>query len=167
MALLESISVTELHDALDKIESKKPTQRLMLAILYKQGPSVPMIADWFDMRDDTIYRWFREMEREPLLDSIHDDPPPGRPPKLTDDEQAAFEAAVQADPNEAGYDAPAWTTKLARRYLNDAFDVEYTPRHVRRLLTDAGLSFQTPRPQPPSANDEEREEFQESLKKTD
>lgn len=167
MALLDDISVGELQDAFDSVEEKKPTQRLMLAILYKQGPSVPMIADWFDMRDDTIYRWFREMDQEPLLDAIHDDPPPGRPPKLTEAERAAFEAAVQAPPAEVGYDAPAWTTKLARRYLNEEFDVAYTPRHVRRLLTDAGLSFQTPRPRPPTADDEEREEFQEDLKKTD
>lgn len=162
MALLEDISVDELQDALDSVESKKPTQRLILAILYKQGPSVPMIADWFDMRDDTIYRWFREMDHAPLLDAIHDDPPPGRPPKLTDDEREQFEAAVQAAPEAVGYDAPAWTTNLARRYLNEEFDVEYTPRHVRRLLTNAGLSFQTPRPHPPTANTDEREEFQES-----
>lgn len=167
MALLESISVEELHDGLDDVEPKKPTQRLMLAILYKQGPSVPMIADWFDMRDDTIYRWFREMEQAPLVEAIHDDPPPGRPPKLTDDEREQFEAAVQAAPEAVGYDAPAWTTKLARRFLTEEFDVEYTPRHVRRLLTEAGLSFQTPRPQPPAAHDEEREEFQENLIKTD
>jgi transposase len=167
MALLENISVEELHDALEKVDSKKPTQRLQLAILYKQGPSVPMIADWFDMRDDTIYRWFREMEQEPLLDAIHDEPPPGRPSKLTDDERNQFEAAVQNDPSEVGSDAPAWTTSLARQYLAEEFDVEYTPRHVRRLLKEAGLSFQTPRPQPPTAEDEEREEFRKDLKKTD
>lgn len=162
MALLAEISVAELQEALDSVESKKPTQRLMLAILYKQGPSVPMIADWFDMRDDTIYRWFREMDSEPLLDAICDDPPPGRPPKLTDEEREQLETAVQTAPNAVGYDASAWTTKLARRYLDEEFGVEYTPRHVRRLLTDAGLSLQTPRPHPKTADDEEREEFQEA-----
>lgn len=167
MALLENISVAELHDALDEVETKKPTQRLHLAILYKQGPSVPMIADWFGMRDDTIYRWFREMEQQPLMDAIHDDPPPGRPPKLSTDEQQQFETALQDAPTEAGYDAPAWTTKLARRYLEEEFDVEYTPRHVRRLLKKSGLSFQTPRPQPPTADDEERTDFRKDLKKTD
>jgi len=167
MALLENISVKELHDALNEVESKRPTQRLQLAILYKQGPSVPMIADWFDMRDDTIYRWFREMEQDSLMDAIHDDPPPGRPPKLTDNEREQFEAAVQNEPSEFGYDAPAWTTKLARRYLHDEFDVEYTSRHVRRLLKEASLSFQTPRPQPPTADDEERVELREDLKKID
>lgn len=167
MALLENISTGELHDALDEVGEKKPTQRLQLAILYKQGPSVPMIADWFDMRDDTIYRWFREMESEPLMEAIYDDPRPGRPPKLDDDELEQFNSAVQHDPTEVGYDAPAWTTKLARRYLIEEFDVEYTLRHVRRLRKEGGLSFQTPRPQPPTADEEERKEFQEDFKKTD
>lgn len=164
---MEAVSVEELHDALAEVEAKKPTQRLQLAILYKQGPSVPMIADWFDMREGTLYRWFRRMEREPLLDATHDDPPPGRPPKITGSERKEFESALQNAPTDIGYDAPAWTPKLAQRYLLDVFGVEYTLRHVRRLLKEAGLSFQTPCPQPPTADHAEHEKFQEPLKKTD
>lgn len=55
MAKLEDISLAELHGPLDEVSEKKPTQRLLLAILYKQGPSVPMVADWYDMREGTIY----------------------------------------------------------------------------------------------------------------
>ena len=167
MAKLENISIDDLREALEHVEDKKATQRLMLAILYKQGPSVPMIADWFDLRETLVYRWFNEMEEQSLMDAIHDDPPPGRPSKLTDEQRNQFEEALHKTPEEVGYDAPAWTSKLARRFLKEEFNVDYTLRHVRRLLKDAGLSYQTPRPQPPTADEDEREEFRTDIKKTD
>ena len=34
---LDDISVEELHDTLDSVEGKKPTQRLLTAIAYKNG----------------------------------------------------------------------------------------------------------------------------------
>lgn len=167
MAKLENISPTELHELLDEVSEKKPTQRLMLAILYKQGPSVPMIAEWFDMRERTVYDWFDRMETEPLDDAIYDDPRPGRPAKLTDDERAGFEAALDDAPTDHGIDAPAWTPAVAQAFIRRKFDVEYTQRHVQRLLKDTGLSWQTPRPQPATADAEEREQFREDLKKTE
>lgn len=136
MTLLADTTVEELQEALEAVDAKKPTQRLMLAILYKRGPSVPMIADWFDMRDDTIYRWFRRMEREPLLEAVYDDPRPGRPPKLTDTQRDAFEEALYNSPGDVGLDAERWTPAVARAYLANEFDVEYSLRHVRRLLRD-------------------------------
>jgi len=48
---------------------------------------------------------------------------------------------------------------LARRFLREEFAVEYSQRSVRRLLTEAGLSHRTPRPQPPTADEDERRQF--------
>lgn len=141
MAKLEDVSVADLHEALDAAVGKKETQRLMLAILYKQGPSVPMLSDWFDMRERTVYDWFDRLEAEPLDEAIHDKPRPGRPPKLTDEQRATFEAALDDAPPDHGIEASAWTPAVAQTYLREQFDAEFTRRHVRRLLHDAGLSW--------------------------
>ena len=167
MAKLEDISLADLHELLGEVDEKKPTQRLMLAILYKQGPSVPMIAEWFDMRERTVYDWFDRMETEPIDEAIYDDPRPGRPAKLTGEQRTAFEAALEDAPADHGIDAPAWTPAVAQAYIRREFDVEYTQRHVQRLLKDAGLSWQTPRPQPPTADAEDREQSRENLKNTE
>jgi transposase len=140
MPLLAQTAVEELHEALDAVEAKKPTQRLMLAILYKRGPSVPMIADWFDMREETIYRWFRRMEREPLLEAVYDEPRPGRPPKLTDAQRETFTRALRGSPKDVGRESEHWTPAIAKAYLADEFDVDYSIRHVRRLLQNADVS---------------------------
>lgn len=167
MARLENIAVEELESALDDATGKRETQRLMAAIIYKRGPSAPMIAEWLDTREQTLYRWFDRIEEEPIEQAVQDRQRPGRPTKLAGADKKEFQQAVQNPPTEAGYDQPAWTTALAQQYLEDEFDVEYSRRHVQRLLKDAGLTWQTPRPQPPTADEDERTEFWESIKKTD
>ena len=167
MARLENVSVEDLEAALDNATGKRETQRLMVAIIYKRGPSAPMIAEWLDTREQTLYRWFDRIEEEPIEQAVQDRQRPGRPTKLTDADKEEFQEYVQNPPTEAGYDQPAWTTALAQRFLDDEFDVEYSRRHVQRLLKDAGLTWQTPRPQPPTADEDERAEFCETLKKTE
>ena len=156
MARLENVSIEELEAALDDATGKRETQRLLVAIIYKRGPSVPMIAEWLDTREATIYRWFDRMESEPLEQAITDRPKPGRPPKLDDADLAAFRDAVQEPPSAVGYDQPAWSTQLAQRYLAEEFGVEYTIRHVQRLLKEAGLSWRTPRRAADSEDDRTR-----------
>jgi transposase len=166
MARLENVAIKELEAALDEADGKRETKRLLVAIIYKRGPSAPMIAEWLDTREQTIYRWFDRLETEPIEQAVKDRQRPGRPPKLDDDNQTKFHEVVHKPPTDAGYDQPAWTTALAQQYLEEEFGVEYSRRHVQRLLKDAGLTWQTPRPQPPTADEDERAEFWESTKKT-
>lgn len=167
MAKLESISAEDLEAALERVDRKRETQRLMVAIMYKRGPSVPMIAEWLDMRERTIYNWFDRLEERSIMDAITDDHRSGRPSKLDDTERQEFELAVTQPPTKSGYDQPAWSTALTQEFLRERFDVEYSLRSVQRLLKEAGLSHQTPRPKPPTADDEDRQIFWQSLKKTD
>lgn len=134
MARLENVSLDDLHAALDSVTEKQPAQRLMVAILYKQGPSVPMIAEWFDLTESRIYRWFDRLESEPIAEAVYDRPRPGRPSKLSEEQLAAFREALQESPEAVGYDAETWTPAVARRFLESEFGVEYTRRHVRRLV---------------------------------
>lgn len=90
-----------------------------------------MIAEWYDLRETLLYRWFNEMEEKPLMEAIHDDKPPGRESKITEEEHEQFVTVLQNPPNKVGYDAPAWTSKLAQDYLKREFGVEYTLRHIR------------------------------------
>lgn len=148
MARLEAVSVEDLEAALADAEDPKAAKRLVVAIIYKRGPSVPMLAEWLDTREQTIYRWFDRLESEPVREAVRDRPKPGRPSKLPDDAREQFEAAVTGSPADVGFDDPAWTTELAREFLAREFDVEYSRRHVQRLLREAGLD---PTPPPDEA----------------
>ncbi|WP_415383315.1 IS630 family transposase [Halosimplex sp. TS25] len=167
MARLENVSVEELEAALDDATGKRETKRLLVAIIYKRGPSAPMIAEWLDTREQTIYRWFDRLEEEPINQAVQDRQRSGRPSKLDDADREKFQETVSNPPSEAGYDEPAWTTKLAQRFLENEFGAEYSRRHVQRLLKDAGLTWKTPRPQLPTADEDERTEFWEISNKTE
>jgi len=136
MARLDRISVETLEEALDDQEQSREVLRLVAAIIYKCGPSVPMIADWLDVRPATIYRWFDRLEAEPLPRAIRDRQRPGRPSKLTDEERSRLTEALQNSPSAVGYDHPEWTPALVRRFVQDCFDVSYTRRHAQRLLNE-------------------------------
>jgi len=96
MARLENISVEELEAALDDATGKRETKRLLVAIIYKRGPSIPMIAEWLDTREQTIYRWFDRLEEEPISEAVQDRKRSGRPSKLGEAEREAFQEVVHA-----------------------------------------------------------------------
>ena len=98
--------------------------------------------------------------------ALYDDKPPGREPELADDQFETFAETVQNPPDEAGYDEPAWTSRLAQQYLLEEFDVAYTRRHVQRLMKQAEVSWKKPRPEPSTADDNELEKYDEELKKS-
>lgn len=164
---LSGIAPEDVTERLQEESDTKAVKRLVAVREYLDGQSPATISAKFGWPEQTIYSWLDRVERRGLDDGLYDDPPPGRPAALTDDEFERFREAVRNPPEQAGLDAPAWSTTLAKQYLRTEFDHEYSRRHVRRLLNRAGLSWQTPRPQPPTADDDEREEFEKDLKKTD
>jgi transposase len=137
---LDEISVDELHDALDDVTGKKPTQRLLAAIAYKDGVTQTELAQWHDVQRRTIYSWLERFDTdEPLERAATDDKRTGRNRKLSESQHQSFEDAVHDPPEAVGLDAPTWTPTLAQRYLAETYGVEYSIPSCRRLLKEAGL----------------------------
>lgn len=159
MGNLESVSADTLRDHLDRVDDVAATKRLMVAITYKEvdGLSQNEAAAMFGFSSGWASHWFRRLERlatEPSEAVLSDEDRPGRPPKLSDPQRERFAAALRAPPREQGLDADAWTVRLARQYLAETFAVEYSDRHVRRLLRQAGLTWRAT----PPGSDRERGE---------
>ncbi|MFB6199013.1 MAG: IS630 family transposase [Halobacteriaceae archaeon] len=166
MEHFDKISVDDLHDALDEVEEKTPTQRLLAAIAYKNGVTQTDLAEWYDVERKTIYSWLMRFDTdEPLTKAATDNHRSGRKRKLSESQQEEFEQTVQDPPAEVGIDAPAWTPALVKQYLEDTYGVEYSRPSCRRLLKEAGLSYQKPRPSAAEADPDEHEEFHDELKK--
>lgn len=67
---LEDISIGELRHQLDEVESKEASQRLMVAIAYKQGVSKSDLANWYGLSIDTLDEWFTEFETSSVVEII-------------------------------------------------------------------------------------------------
>lgn len=164
---LDDISVEELQQTLDKVEDNKPTQRLTAAIAYKNGVTQTELAEWYGVQRRTIYSWLKRFETVPLDQAVQDDHRSGRPRKLSKSQQNKLEQTLQQPPTEAGIDAPAWTPALLDEFLEETFDVDYSISSCRRLMKEAGLSYQKPRRTAADAEPEDQDEFHDELKKTD
>jgi len=138
---IPGLTVEELQTELAEIENDgKAVKRLMAAIAYKQGQSPADIEETFGISKKNVYEWLDRFEDRALDEALYDESKPGRPSKLSDDQFGELEAVLDKSPEAAGYDVQAWSPKLVQHWLRTHFDVEYTRRHVRRLMDDAGRS---------------------------
>jgi transposase len=171
MVDLSTVSVEDLRDVLAKVDGKQPTQRLMVAINYleEDGATMDEIAQRYGYTAGWLSRWLSRLERldsEPFEAVIYDEERSGRPPKLSAEEKQQFTDVVHDRPENVGFDAPAWSVPLAQRYLSEAFGIEYSDRHVRRLLREAGLSWKTARPEFYKSDERAQEAWAEGFKKS-
>lgn len=145
MARLPDVSTADLHQQLDVIDEKVPAQRVLAAIAYKQGESVGQLADRHAVTRQTIRNWLDRFREQPIHRAPFDDDRSGRPAKLGDAEREQFFDDLQSSPEAAGYDREVWVPVLAADHLESTYGVSYSLRHVRRLMHEASLSWQTGR----------------------
>jgi transposase len=137
MAKLEDVAADRLRSELAGAETAKAAKRLMVALAYKDGAGVESIADRYGIPQSTIYYWLDRFEGESVADALADDPRPGRPSKLTEEQRATVAAWLESPP-ESGETADGWTAERLRERIADEFGVEYSAAHVSRtFLSDA------------------------------
>jgi len=164
---LNDISVEDLQEALDNVDGNKPTQRLLAAIAYKNGVTQTELAEWYGTGRRTIYSWLMRLDTDESLEqAVTDAKRTGRKRKLSESQQQEFEETVHDPPTEVGYDAPAWTPALVQDFLEDTYGVDYSYPSCRRLLKEAGLTYQKPRRTAAEADEDDRDEFHDELKKS-
>ena len=168
MATLHAATLDDLRDALAEVEDKKPTQRLMAVINYIEEDDTTMkqVAERYGYTGPWLSRWVGRLADEPVEQVVYDDPREGRPSKLSDEQHDQFVEVLHDSPEEVGLDAPAWSVPLARHYLSKEFDVEYCERHVRRLMSEAGLSWKTAQPEFYKSDERTQDAWQEGFKKS-
>lgn len=117
-----------------KIKDKKVEARMLQRLLFikylYEGDSVPEAADKVEVTFPTGYEWrnrWNEDGYEGLIPAFAG----GAPAKLSKQEKQELEQLLKQRDD--------WTTQEIRQLIIDQFDVEYTPRHVRRLLKSMGM----------------------------
>jgi len=162
---ISGVTVEQVRNQLAEETDPKAIKRLTAAREYLAGLSPAEIETKYGWHEQTVYGWLNRFEERGFEAALYDDKPPGREPELADDQFEEFAETLQDPPDKAGYDEPAWTSKLARQYLLEKFDIAYSLRHVQRLMKKAEVSWKKPRPEPSSADQDELEEYDEELEK--
>lgn len=138
MDKLDDVGADALRAALDDATDPKAVRRLMVALAYKDGVAVDTLADRYGIPRSTIYAWLERLEERPIDEAIRDDHRPGRPAELDEADRERLAEVLAEPPTAHGFDGETWTPDLVRRFVDDAFDVEYSLGHARRLLRTYG-----------------------------
>jgi transposase len=171
MANLENVSADELRETLAKVDEGDAVKRLMAALAFKEIDDLTQkgAAEMYGFSSSWASKWFQRLERldeEPFEEVVYDEQRAGRSAELTEQEHELFVEALNEPPEEVGIDAPAWSVPLARYYLREEFDVGYCERHVRRLMSEAGMSWKKARPEYFKSDERAQEAWQEGFKKS-
>lgn len=167
MGRLDEVTIDELQSQLARTEGNVPTQRVLTAIGRKQGDNLEVLAERHGVVEKTIRNWLDRFAKQPLDEAPYDDPRPGAPGELTDNQQSDLFDDLATEPTELGYDQQAWTSSLAVHHIKTKFDVEYTKRHARNFLDQAGLSWRKARPRHHEADAGTEANFKETVQKNE
>lgn len=165
MGRLDNLSLEELHSQLEQTEGNTPTQRVLAAIGRKQGDKLDTLAERHNVAEKTIRNWLARFEDKPLPEAPYDEDRSGRPPKLSDSELNDLFEDLHESPAEFGFDREVWFPELVHQHVQQKFDVEYSLRHIYRLMDEAGLSYRTARPRHYKADPEKEAEFTNTVQK--
>ena len=118
--------------------------RLRAVAQMREGAHPEQVAQALGLHRTTVYGWraqFRAGGRDALLAK----PIPGRPPKLTEDQQRqVFEWVAGSDPRQLAFDFALWTRDMVRELIRREFKITMSPSAVGRMLHRLGLSPQRP-----------------------
>jgi len=119
-------------------------KRIHAVTLNHEGLSSGEIAGFLDAPRSKVSQWLSHYEQfgfEALLEGQRS----GRPGQLTQSQQAQLEDIIDSGPCAWGFLSGVWSAPMVARVIAEEFGVDYTARHVGRLLHEWGFSVQRPR----------------------
>jgi transposase len=119
-------------------------RRLRAFELKERGWKQAQIADALGVSEGAVSQWMKRA-REKGVQALRHKPPPGAPPRLSEDERARRLPELVAQGAEAhGFRGDVWTCERVALVIRREFGVSYHPAHVSRLLKKLRLSLQKP-----------------------
>jgi transposase len=118
-------------------------RRLRAWELFQQGWKPQRIAEILGVTPGAVSRWLKRA-REGGRSALQHRQPPGRPPRLSREQQAQVPALLRRGAVAFGFRGDRWTQQRVREVLRREFGVTYDPSHVSRLLARWGWSRQQP-----------------------
>jgi transposase len=129
-------------DEIDLIDTKlkeerdpKVRDRLRMVLLLKEGYKPKEVATILRTTERTVYTWKKRYSEEGV-EGLRTRARTGRKKRLSDEDRELLKRRLK----QRDY----WTTRDVRTLITRELGVEFTTRHVARLLRKMGLSYQKP-----------------------
>jgi len=142
------------HRTLDKlIRDKKKAEkegayrvsnRIHAVLLNHDGKTSGEIAPILKSPRSSVSEWLKKYEDygyEGLLEGHRS----GRPSGLSEDHKIILGDIMDSGPVAYGFTGGVWTSPMVAKVIQDEFEREYHPGHVRKILAQIGFSVQRPK----------------------
>jgi len=126
-------------------------RRLLAVDRVRRGYIQQEVADFFAVQLRSVQRWmnaYRERGRAGLKAK----PPPGRPPKLSPDQQRQVLRWFLHSPTDFGFSTELWTAPRVRNLIYRKFRKKFHPRYINQWLADHRITPQKPQRRPREQN---------------
>jgi len=133
-------------------------RRIHAVTLNHDGMSSGEIADFLDAPRSKVSQWLGDYEHygfEALLEGQRS----GRPEQLTEPQRVQLEDIIDSGPVSWGFLSGVWSAPMVARVISEEFGIDYSARHVRRMLREWGFSVQRPRRKLTRANPAEQNQW--------
>jgi|SRR3989338_9099053 len=163
---LSNYSLQEIENVYKAEEDVRVRERLQLILHLREGWTQREIAEMIRISNGKVPFWKERFESEGF-EGLYDKEGRGRKAELSEEELSMMASAI-ADGYlmKNGYTRP-YKTKDVVTFISDNFHIQYTVRHVRRILQKINFSLQVPRPRHKKRNQEDVEKFKEEFKKNE
>jgi transposase len=111
--------------------------------LSQSGWRQRQIATALGVSEGAVSQWLAQA-RHAGPAALKHRPRPGRPPRLSPEQQAQVPALLRQGATAFGFRGERWTRQRVAEVLRRAFGVTYHPAHISRLLDRWGWSWQKP-----------------------
>jgi transposase len=111
--------------------------------LKEQGWKQTHIAEALGVSEGAVSQWMKRA-RERGVQALRHNPPPGAPPRLSEEQRARLPELLYQGPEAHGFRGDVWTCERVAIVIRREFGVSYHPAHVSRLLKKLRLSLQKP-----------------------
>ena len=153
--------ILALQDEIRRSAEARYDHRLHGVLLVAQGMSGHEVARLLGDAPRTVAYWVRRFEEEGLSGLV-DEERSGRPPRLTEEQIEAIDAALRKKPSDFSLSGHLWDGKTLAAFVRKQWDVTLGARQCQRLFRQLGFRLRKPRPLIASADPEQ----QRRVKKT-
>lgn len=161
---LQEYSLKEIEQIYKAETDFKARERMQILLHLREGYAQREISAMMRVSTGKVPFWKKRFESEGF-DGLYDHEGRGRKADLSEEELSMLASAL-ADGYlmENGYTRP-YKTKDVMSFISHNFQINYTVRHIRRILLMMGLKLKVPRPQHKKRNQENVDQFKREFKK--
>ena len=131
----EKDEIKHIEKLIKKERDPQVRDRLRGVLLLKKGYTQGKVAEIMDVTTRTVYNWKNRYNQEGV-EGLRNKPIPGRKTTLDESDMEKLRMLLE----ERDY----WTSNQVRALIKEEFGVEFTTRHIPRILRKLGLKYQKP-----------------------